>query len=90
MSRIQIQHFILVFDRAAGRLVAEESFGSDSTGAVSRYSELEREYSHREEMDIVLVGSDSIDTVRVTHANYYNGTTTHSQYLAGLLVDLPS
>lgn len=35
-------------------------------------------------LEIVLIGSDSIETVRLTHANYYDGMVTVSQYLAGI------
>jgi hypothetical protein len=38
-------------------------------------------------MDSVLVGSDSIETVKITHAHYFDGSATvmsKSKYLAGL------
>ncbi|SDB92298.1 hypothetical protein GA0111570_1094 [Raineyella antarctica] len=66
-----IKHFLLVYDRAEGHQVAVEEFGTDSAAAVRRYQELEREHASNPRMDIVLVGSDSLDTVRVTHANYF-------------------
>jgi len=70
----KIQHFILVFDRRAGHLVEQLSFGTQARKAVAKYEELEQSYRDDPHMDIVLVGSDSIDTVRVTHANYFDGS----------------
>jgi hypothetical protein len=35
-------------------------------------------------IEIVLIGSDSIETVKRTHANYFDGTVTISRYLAGI------
>lgn len=35
-------------------------------------------------MEIVLVGSDSIETVKLTHANYLDGSVSVSKYLAGI------
>ncbi len=70
----KIQHFILVFDRHEGHLVDQLAFGTHAKAAVSRYEELEEQYRHEPHMDIVLVGSDSIDTVKVTHANYFDGS----------------
>lgn len=69
----QINHFILVFDHAQDKLIDVQDFGTDSTAAIERYGELEREHRDSVRMDIVLVGSDSLDTVRVTHATYFDG-----------------
>lgn len=74
MSNDKIQHFILVFDRREGRLVDQVDFGTRSKAAVEKYEELEELYRNEAHMDIVLVGSDSIETVKVTHANYFDGS----------------
>lgn len=73
-QRPKIQHFILVFDRHVGHLVDQIEFGTKASAAVEKYEELEEQYRHDAHMDIVLVGSDSIETVKVTHANYFNGS----------------
>lgn len=70
----KIQHFILVFDRQAGHLVEQLNFGTEAKSAVTRYEALEEKFRDCPHMDIVLVGSDSIETVKVTHANYFDGT----------------
>lgn len=70
----KIQHFILVFNRREGHLVQQLDFGTKASAAVEKYEELEEQYRHDAHMDIVLVGSDSIETVKVTHANYFNGS----------------
>lgn len=78
-----IQHFILVFDHSKGRLTgAPLEFGADSERALARYSALEHEFRENTNMDIVLIGSDSLDTVKVTHANYFDGTAAFSKYLS--------
>lgn len=74
MSNVKIQHFILVFDRHEGRLVEQLNFGTKAKEAVEKYEELEGLYRHEPYMDIVLVGSDSIETVKITHANYFDGS----------------
>jgi hypothetical protein len=33
---------------------------------------------------VVLIGSDSIETVRLTHANYFDGSVAISKYLVDL------
>lgn len=77
-----IQHFILVFDHTKGHLIDEPlMFGEDSKSALAHYSKLERQYQDNHNMDIVLIGSDSIETVKVTHANYFDGTAAFAKYL---------
>lgn len=80
-----IQHFILVFDHTKGRLIDEPlTFGEDSKSALAHYSELERTYRENQNMDIVMVGSDSLETVKVTHANYFDGTAAFAKYLRNM------
>lgn len=74
MREAKILHFILVFDRHAGRLVERLDFGTEAKAAVTKYEALEEQYRDAPHMDIVLVGSDSIDTVKITHANYFDGS----------------
>ncbi|WP_138417958.1 hypothetical protein [Sinomonas gamaensis] len=70
-----IKHFLLVFDHAKNELVKNLEFGSDVDGATRCYGEMERKYRDSHAVDIVLVGSDSIETVKVTHSNYFvNGS----------------
>ncbi len=79
-----IQHFLLVFDHEQGHLIDTEEFGTDGDAALAAYATKEREYRDRERIEIVLVGSDSLETVRFTHANYFDGSVTVSKYLAGI------
>ncbi|MEV8180346.1 hypothetical protein [Specibacter sp. NPDC078692] len=68
-----IQHFLLVFDHRTNKLIEQKSFGTDSHAATQKYGEMEQIYRDSHAIDIVLVGSDSIETVKVTHANYFTG-----------------
>lgn len=79
-----IQHFLLVFDHKQERLLLEESFGTDSQRALDAYQVMEMQHREESHIDIVLIGSDSIETVHLTHANYYTGEVARSKYLAGL------
>ncbi len=80
-----LKHFLLVFNHREGRLVKMTEFGGDAKAAMAEYSRLEREHLGKsDEIEIVLIGSDSMETVRVTHANYFNGTAAVSQYFVGI------
>ncbi len=77
----KIKHFLLVFDHDAGELEELVEFGGDSDAAVAAYAEKERELRDRDLVEIVLIGSDSLDTVKLTHANYFDGRVAGSKYL---------
>lgn len=84
MSAESIQHFLLVFDHGEGRLIEMVEFGTDGDAAVAAYAEKEKQFQGRRSVEIVLIGSDSFETVKLTHTNYFDGTAAVSKYLAGL------
>ena len=69
----RIQHFLLIYDRRKDQLMSHESFGEDADAAMTAYRAAEIEYRDRPEMDIVLIGSDSLETVKITHSTYFTG-----------------
>ena len=75
------QHFLLVYDLTQHRLVRQETF-DDGDAAGAAYAELEAEYRDRRDLEIVLVGADSIETIKRTHAHYFD-EASDSLYLAG-------
>lgn len=81
---MSLQHFLLVFDHEQGHLLEEREFGQDSKAAVAAYNEMERRNGGQSKIEIVLIGSDSLETVRLTHANYFDGSVAVSKYLTGL------
>lgn len=66
-----INHYLLVFDHARGELVETVDFGADVDAATAAYSARERAHREDAHIDIVLVGSDSLETVKVTHSTYF-------------------
>lgn len=71
-----IQQFLLIYDRKNDKLVEQKSFGADVGAATIAYRAAEQMYHDRPEMDIVLIGSDSIETVKRTHSTYFTGFTS--------------
>ena len=80
----RIQHFLLVFDHEQGHLIEIADFGENADAAVAAYAAKEAQYGDQKLIEIVLVGSDSIETVKLTHANYFDGSVSVSKYLAGI------
>jgi hypothetical protein len=75
-----LQHFLLVYDLRAQRLIEQHEF-EDGNRAAAAYAELERQYKGREDLEIVLVGADSIETIMRTHAHYFDEVSTESPFL---------
>lgn len=63
-------YFILIYD-VQGRAVEIESFDGDSDGATSRYAALEELHRDHDQIEVVLVGADSIETIKRTHSHYF-------------------
>lgn len=76
-----LQHFLLVYDLGAQRLIEQQEFG-DGDEAAAAYAVLERQYKGRNDLEIVLVGADSIETIKRTHAHYFDAVEAASPFLA--------
>ena len=77
-----LKHFLLTYDLRAQQLVDQREF-DDGAEAAQAYAELERDNRGRVDLEIVLVGADSIETIRRTHAHYFERAGAASPYLAG-------
>lgn len=65
-------HFLLAYSHADQRLVMQEEY-SDSKRATKAYAEAEAKYVNDSAYEIVLIGSDSIETIMKTHGHYFAG-----------------
>lgn len=69
-SSEEIRHFLVVYD-VMRSVAAVEEFGTDYERALEVYAEREREYQLDPSVEVVLLGADSLDTVRKTHSSYF-------------------
>lgn len=88
MSSVVLQ-FLLVFDHARGKLIHQKCFDQDVDSAVLAYGQMEKKYEDAPDIDVLLVGSDSLETVKMTHPNYFEDvqpprTAVANKYLVGL------
>ncbi len=79
----RLHHFLLVFDHQAGKLVHQEEF-TNAPEAIRAYSDMELKHLDERGIEVVLIGSDSLETIRRTHANYFEDVEPASKYLIGL------
>lgn len=71
----EVNRYLLVFDHHAGRLVQDpEVFRGDAeaAAALSAYEAAEDAYAdRRERFEVLLVGAESLDMVKVTHGRFF-------------------
>ena len=76
-----ILHYLIVFDRKTlGREILE--FGEDIQAALAAYAQKEDEYESDSAIEVVLVGSDSIESVKATHGRYFPEKPVTNGWLA--------
>lgn len=68
-------YFLLTYDRSKLRLVDIEQY-QDGDKAVDLYGERERQYAEQLHMEVVLLGADSEEAIRVTHPTYFRDFET--------------
>lgn len=77
-------HFLLVYDLKRQELVARELF-EDVDEAVRAYAARENDHLGDPTVEIVLIGADSLETIKHTHASYFDGKIVgRSKYLTEL------
>ena len=65
--------FLLTFDHDTGKLIGLKKFRNIAQ-ALKAYSEREEQYRNNSRVEVVLLGADSIDAIKVTHSNYFEDT----------------
>jgi hypothetical protein len=80
VTAAEIKHFLIIYDIPSGA-ARVRSFGTDYDGAQAAYAEIEGEMRDRDDLDIVLVGADSLDTVKRTHSSYFRAEKSFESLL---------
>ncbi|QCV95642.1 hypothetical protein [Acidipropionibacterium acidipropionici] len=81
----ETNYFILVYNRAKRALMQTLRYGTQADLAVADYSKFEHEYEKDHDVEVVLIGSDSLETVRRTHANYFGSNEVTDPRLRRIL-----
>jgi ppGpp synthetase/RelA/SpoT-type nucleotidyltranferase len=64
-------NWLLIYNWTTGQSERWMDCGTDCVEAARTYSEYERRYPWRDGYEVVLIGSDSRDTIEWTHAHYF-------------------
>jgi hypothetical protein len=65
-----IKHF-LVTRHVAGHRTTVVEFGTDYDAAQHAYQEAEQQARGRQDLDVVLLSADSLETIKLTHSSYF-------------------
>ena len=67
-------HFLLVYDLKQQRLIEPTREFRDAQEAAVAYAALEAQHQGDRDVEIVLVGADSLETIMQTHGQYFRRT----------------
>ena len=88
MANRKTIHFLLTYDRTKRCLVEIERF-RDGNKAVDRYEKLEHQYADEPHLEVVLLGADSEEAIRVTHPTYFRDFEAEPFLINGQELRLP-
>jgi len=77
-----MQHFLLIYDHKAQELQEKRVFtDKECDDATVAYQVAERQYRDDPNIEIVLIGADSLATVERTHGHYFRLHDRLAQYM---------
>ena len=65
-----MKYWLIVYAKRSGRLLRCKEF-SDGQEALRRRFTAERVYAGNPDLEIVVLGADSLDALKVTHSRYF-------------------
>lgn len=79
-----VLHFLLIYDHKEQRLRdGPRQFADNECDlATKAYEEAEEAHTNDPNVEIVLVGADSLEVVQRTHGHYFDSTDRLSKYLS--------
>lgn len=88
MSERDVKHFLVVYDIPAARADVTP-FERDYQAALDAYNREEEAQRDNPDVEVVLLGSDSVDTLKRTHSSYFELHEKHiDQYVGRVLAEL--
>ncbi len=67
-------YFLLVFDRPKGEILLSEPYRSSADALRARFKQ-ERKYRTNPDIEVVVLGADSMESLRRTHSRYFRNVT---------------
>ena len=74
-----LHQFLLVYNAATQELLEANDLGPDTGAAIAAYAACEEAHRDNRDIQVVLIGSDSIETIQQTHGHYF-GTVDPAEF----------
>jgi hypothetical protein len=85
MSPDDIRHFLIVYDIPSAHADVRP-YGTDYDAALEAYEQAEHDTRNRSDVEVVLLSSDSLETIKHTHSSYFQTHESFERFLpAGVL-----
>jgi hypothetical protein len=65
-----MQHYLVIYNRRAGKIIRHRHYQNSSRALTARF-EAEREFRDDPDIEIVVLGAESWDSLLQTHARYF-------------------
>lgn len=80
-----MRYFLLIYNRSHRHLQTVQTF-TDQEEASRAYTAAERAAQGNHGLEIVLIGADSLDTIKQTHGQYFDPPREGSRFLRPVTV----
>jgi hypothetical protein len=77
-----VAHFLLIYDRAAGRLLLKEEFATDAEALTARFA-AESEYGVQSNVEIIAISAASEAELKKSHGRYFLSSQELGERLVG-------
>lgn len=78
----RLRHYLLIFDHEKRKLLQAPEEHIDTGKAVRAYAAAESKYERQDRVEVVLIGSDSLETVAQTHPNFFGASSLMDKLLS--------
>jgi hypothetical protein len=77
-----VAHFLLIYDRRAGRLLLQKEFATDADALAARFA-AEAEYGVQQNVEILAISAASEAELRKSHGRYFLSSQALGERLVG-------
>jgi hypothetical protein len=78
-----VAHFLLIYDRAVGRLLLKEEFATDAEALAARFA-AEAEYGVQANVEILAISAASEAELKKSHGRYFLSSQELGERLVGV------
>ena len=86
---IPLRHYLLIYDRNVGKIIRHQEYDEAHSALDARF-DAERKYSGRSEIEVVVLGAESWESLSQTHARYFKNMQELAKTALNLVRTEPS